>query len=87
MLPLLHVQFDDFARNLRADFDLQNRLNFSIGHNHLGEVAAGGLFLGDGNRRHAFGVLAINHCPDDDEGEKGKENDLFFAFRLCHCVP
>ena len=65
----------------------ENRLDLAVGHNLLGQAAAGGLFLGDGNRRHAFGELAIDNGRDDDEGEKGKENDLFFAFRLCHCVP
>jgi hypothetical protein len=41
----------------------------SIGHNLLGQIAAGGLFLGDGNWRHAFAVLAIDHHPDDDQDE------------------
>jgi hypothetical protein len=69
---------------ISPDLDFHHRLDFSIGHDHFRDIAADDLFLGDGNRRNAFGELAINHARDDHEGEQEKENDLFFAFRLCH---
>ena len=42
------------AADFRADFDLQNRLDFTIGHHLLGKISSGDLLGLDGNDRFAF---------------------------------
>ena len=54
LLPFLDRQFDDFAADLRADGDLDDGLDFAVGHDDVGEAVARDLFRLDGDDRLAF---------------------------------
>ena len=50
-LAFLDRQFDDFAADFRADVNLHDRLDFSIGHDRFGDAVARDFFRLDGDGR------------------------------------
>ena len=83
-LPLLDRQFDNLAAHLRADVDLDHRLNLAVGLHGFHQVSTGHFFGLNGDedlplaedRRHR---QAGYHQADDR-----KDNNFPAFFRGCH---
>ena len=76
LLALLHGQLDDFATDLRADLDLEHRLDASVAHDQLGQVAPGDLLgLNADDRLTTFEYRERRQSADHDQ-EQDKHHDL-----------
>ena len=66
-LAFLDRQLRDFAADFRADLDLDDRLDFAVGHDFFDEIAPRHFFRLHGNRRVGF-FQGRNHSQPDAGG-------------------
>ena len=75
---------NDFAADLRADVDLQHRINFSVGDDTFRQVAPGDFFCLNGDHRFFFPQHGADSQAGEHERDDGKNHYFAAIFRFCH---
>ena len=84
LLPFLDRQVDDLAADLGADLDLQDGLDFAVGHDDLGQVAPGDLLRLNGDDDLPLLEDHQRRQPHQDHRDDREDEDLSALLRLCH---